>query len=99
MSIELPNFKREDGWWENADAASLHEANYEAAGFVRVDQPERGDMIVMGVGRTAHPNRAMQCYLAKSQIRSGLGPFCCTTCTGGRRRSSSSAASGSTEHA
>lgn len=58
MRIELPNYQRTDGWWENADNASLYEANYEAAGFVRVNQPKRGDMIVMAIGRTAHPNHA-----------------------------------------
>lgn len=36
----------------------MYEANYEAAGFVRVNQPQRGDMIVMAIGRTAHPNHA-----------------------------------------
>jgi proteasome lid subunit RPN8/RPN11 len=56
--LEFEAFKREDGWWESQDAESLYEANYEAAGFVRVDRPQRGDMIVMTVGRTAHPNHA-----------------------------------------
>lgn len=56
--IEFEDFKREDGWWESAEATSMYEANYEAAGFVRVDLPRRGDMIVMAVGRTAHPNHA-----------------------------------------
>lgn len=58
MGIELPNYQRTDGWWESAENASLYEANYEAAGFVRVDRPQRGDLIVMQVGRTAHPNHA-----------------------------------------
>ncbi|MDR8383951.1 C40 family peptidase [Pseudomonas sp. JL2] len=56
--LEFEAFKRSDGWWENKNNASLYEANYEAAGFYRVDQPQRGDMIVMEVGRTAHPNHA-----------------------------------------
>lgn len=50
--------KRDDCWWESAVHISLYEANYEAAGFVRVDQPERGDLIVMAIGRTVHPNYA-----------------------------------------
>jgi proteasome lid subunit RPN8/RPN11 len=56
--LEFEAFKRADGWWENAESASLYEQHYEAAGFVRVDRPQRGDLIVMHVGRTVHPNHA-----------------------------------------
>ena len=56
--MEFEAFQRTDGWWESAENASLYEANYEAAGFVRVDRPQRGDLIVMHVGRTVHPNHA-----------------------------------------
>lgn len=56
--LEFEVFQREDGWWEKADGPSLYEQAYGAAGFVRVDQPQRGDMIVMAMGRTAHPNHA-----------------------------------------
>jgi proteasome lid subunit RPN8/RPN11 len=51
-------FQREDGWWEDAAGPSLYEQAYARAGFRRVDQPRRGDLIVMAVGRTAHPNHA-----------------------------------------
>ena len=56
--LEFEAFQRTDGWWESTENISLYEANYEAAGFVRVDRPERGDLIVMQVGRTVHPNHA-----------------------------------------
>lgn len=56
--LEFEAFQRADGWWESKDNASLYEANYEAAGFYKVDQPRRGDMIVMEVGRTVFPNHA-----------------------------------------
>lgn len=56
--LEFEAFKRADGWWERKDSPSLYEANYEAAGFYRVDQPQRGDMVVMEVGRTVYPNHA-----------------------------------------
>lgn len=56
--LEFDAFKREDGWWEQADGPSLYEQAYEAAGFERVGTPQRGDMIVMEVGRTKHPNHA-----------------------------------------
>ncbi|WP_223514312.1 C40 family peptidase [Pseudomonas sp. GL-R-26] len=81
LGLEFEAFKREDGWWESADAVSLYEANYEAAGFVRVDHPQRGDMIVMAVGRTAHPNHA-GIFLGADPVLPGedsdtfgLGPF------------------------
>lgn len=56
--IEFEAFHREDGWWEQADGPSLYEQAYEAAGFERVGTPQHGDMIVMDVGRTKHPNHA-----------------------------------------
>lgn len=43
---------------QSAENASLYEENYEAAGFVHVDRPQRGDLIVMQIGRTVHPNHA-----------------------------------------
>ena len=56
--LEFETFQRTDGWWESSENASLYEQHYEAAGFMRVDRPQRGDMIVMQVGRTVHPNHA-----------------------------------------
>lgn len=56
--LAFPRYEREDGWWEKAEGRSLYEHHYEAAGFYVVDQPRRGDLIVMAVGRTAHPNHA-----------------------------------------
>ncbi|KTC36158.1 hydrolase Nlp/P60, partial [Pseudomonas sp. ABAC61] len=79
--LEFEAFKRDDGWWEQAAGPSLYEQAYEAAGFYRVDQPQRGDMIVMAVGRTAHPNHA-GIYLGSDPALPGedsgtfgLGPF------------------------
>jgi len=56
--LKFQAYAREDGWWEDAGGPSLYEQAYEAAGFYQVDEPQRGDMIVMAVGRTAHPNHA-----------------------------------------
>lgn len=56
--LEFERFARQDGWWEQADGPSLYEEYFEAAGFYQVDAPQRGDMIVMAVGKTAHPNHA-----------------------------------------
>ncbi|PMV79612.1 MULTISPECIES: C40 family peptidase [unclassified Pseudomonas] len=56
--LEFEAFRRADGWWESKDNTSLYEANYEAAGFYKVDLPQRGDLVVMEVGRTVYPNHA-----------------------------------------
>ncbi len=56
--IKFDKFEREDGWWEVEDGPSLYEEFYEGAGFYLVDKPQPGDMIVMQIGRTFHPNHA-----------------------------------------
>ncbi|CAI8749201.1 hypothetical protein EMIT048CA2_140022 [Pseudomonas chlororaphis] len=48
-------FLQASRWWEDPAGPSLYEQTYEAAGFVRVDQPQRGDMIVMSVGTVNRP--------------------------------------------
>lgn len=58
MDLEFPAYAREDGWWEQAEGPSHYEDLYEGAGFYQVGRPQRGDLIIMGVGRTAHPNHA-----------------------------------------
>lgn len=56
--IQFERFEREDCWWENKDGPSLYEEFYEGAGFYLVDEPQPGDMIVMQIGRSYHPNHA-----------------------------------------
>ncbi|WP_248917055.1 C40 family peptidase [Pseudomonas entomophila] len=56
--LTFPAYAREDGWWEDPQGPSLYEQAYADAGFVRVDAPRYGDLIVMAIGRTAHPNHA-----------------------------------------
>lgn len=56
--IEFERFEREDCWWEKKDGKSLYEDFYEGAGFYVVETPQAGDMIVMQIGRTYHPNHA-----------------------------------------
>ncbi|MNM44597.1 NlpC/P60 family protein [compost metagenome] len=45
MDIELPDFPREDGWWNTGQ--ELYRDLYKVAGFYPVDVPRQGDMIVM----------------------------------------------------
>lgn len=79
--LTFPAYAREDGWWEDAQGPSLYEQAYATAGFIRVDAPQRGDMIVMTIGRTAHPNHA-GIYLGsdprlpgETWSPTGAGPF------------------------
>ncbi|MCG8292370.1 MULTISPECIES: C40 family peptidase [Pseudomonas] len=56
--LTFPAYAREDGWWEDPQGPSLYEQAYADAGFVRVQAPRHGDLVVMAIGRTAHPNHA-----------------------------------------
>lgn len=56
--LTFPRYQREDGWWEVKDGPSWYVDQFEAAGFYQVNSPEPGDLIVMQIGRTFHPNHA-----------------------------------------
>lgn len=56
--ITFPKYKREDKWWESKDSTSFYEEFYEEAGFRLVNTLEPGDMVVMQIGRSYHPNHA-----------------------------------------
>lgn len=60
--LQLPNFERQDLWWEDEAGPSLYEDNFKAAGFYQVTEARRGDMLVLQIptpGRNCfHPNHA-----------------------------------------
>jgi proteasome lid subunit RPN8/RPN11 len=56
--ITFEDFQRDELWWENKDSVSLYEHHYKSSGFYQVESPEPGDMIVMQIGRSYHPNHA-----------------------------------------
>lgn len=56
--IEFPHYERKDRWWEEKETTSFYEEFHEAAGFYEVSEPQPGDMIVMQIGRSYHPNHA-----------------------------------------
>lgn len=48
LGIEIPDFERPDDWWNKPECGELYLDNFEAAGFVRVDDgPRYGDVILM----------------------------------------------------
>lgn len=77
-NLKFERFHREDGWWEIKDGPSLYIDQFEKAGFYQVSKPEIGDMIVMQIGRSYHPNHA-GIYLGNTSKFEGLelygGPF------------------------
>ena len=58
LSVELPDFEREDGWWERG--GDLYRGGLAAAGFevVATTQPQRGDGLLMRVASRDVDNHA-----------------------------------------
>ena len=80
--LHLPDYPRHDLWWEDKNGPSLYEQHFAEAGFYQVDTPQRGDALVMMLGRSYHPNHAA-IYLGEDGSLSsepaaalgGSGPF------------------------
>lgn len=84
--IQLPDFQRPDLWWEEPHSPSFYEDNYAACGFERVEQPRRGDLLVLQIpspGRPCHHPNHGAIYLGDDPSFSsepapplgGSGPF------------------------
>lgn len=67
LGIELPDYEREDGWWDRGQ--DLYADNFEGAGFYPVDPSDlrQGDLIVMQV-RSEKANHA-GVYLADGVLK------------------------------
>jgi len=59
--IILPDFDREDRWWENADGPSLYAENFKQAGFHQIEphQVRKHDVMLCYWGQTQHVNHAL----------------------------------------
>ena len=57
LNIEIPNFDREDKWWENSVGPSMYTDNFEKAGFQQVQDYKYGDVLLFSV-RSDHSNHA-----------------------------------------
>ena len=59
--IILPDFERDDKWWENADGPSLYAENFKEAGFVPIEasQVRKHDVMLCYWGQTQHVNHAL----------------------------------------
>lgn len=56
--ITFKSYPRKDRWWEDKDSKSFYEELYEEFGFYEVNDLKPGDMVIMQIGRTYHPNHA-----------------------------------------
>lgn len=56
--ITFKKYEREDNWWEQKETTSFYEEFHKEAGFYEVTDLKPGDMIVMQIGRSYHPNHA-----------------------------------------
>lgn len=59
LGIKLIDFERVDRWWESKENKSLYLDGFSEAGFIEVDQPQYGDVMLCRVGRTEHVNHAV----------------------------------------
>lgn len=64
LNIEIPDFKREEEWWTKG--YNLYMDNFEKAGFIKVDNIEPHDVIIMQCGAKV-PNHAAV-YLGDTRI-------------------------------
>lgn len=57
--INLPDFHRDDGWWDHGQ--NLYLNNISDHGFFRVDSPQPGDVILICVGSSTPNHAAIYC--------------------------------------
>lgn len=80
-NLKFPRYEREDAWWEVKDGPSHYEDLFESAGFYDVtgEDLQVGDLIVMQIGRSYHPNHAGVYLGVTSEFEDlklgGHGPF------------------------
>jgi len=76
LKIELPDFDRPDDWWAQPDAPELYLDNFEAAGFMRVEnglnyELRYGDVMLMQY-RSERTNHA-GVYLGDAELKTNPG--------------------------
>lgn len=59
LGVYLPDYEREDAWWESKESKSLYLDGFGEAGFVEVNDLQYGDVMLCRVGRTEHVNHAV----------------------------------------
>lgn len=75
LGITLKNYDRDDKWWENPDAEPLYLKNFTDAGFVEVDTPKYGDVILFSIHST-HSNHAGIYLESNGELKSERSESC-----------------------
>lgn len=78
LGITLPDFVRQDRWWENAEGDALYENNFKDAGFVAIEasQMQRHDVLLCYWGNTSHVNHALIYLAGDGKLKSEDTPPC-----------------------
>lgn len=70
LGIAIPDFERDDKWWEKPNAASLYEDNFASAGFMPVNDLQYGDVLITTYGDSLYPNHALVYLASQGQLKS-----------------------------
>ena len=76
LGVHLPDYEREDAWWESKESKSLYLENFEKEGFVEVNDLQYGDVMLCRVGRTEHVNHAIIWLGDQTELKSEQTEAC-----------------------
>ena len=76
LGINLPDYEREDAWWESKESKSLYLDNFGKAGFIEVNDLQYGDVMLCRVGRTEHVNHAVIWLGDQTELKSEQAESC-----------------------
>ena len=76
LGIDIPDYERQDLWWESKENPSLYLDNFEKEGFIEVDEPQYGDVLLCRVGRTEHVNHAIIWLADNPELKSEQTEAC-----------------------
>lgn len=76
LGISIPDYERQDLWWESKENPSLYLDNFEKEGFIEVDEPQYGDVLLCWVGRTEHVNHAIIWLADNPELKSEQTEAC-----------------------
>lgn len=79
--IALPDFEREDLWWNDRNHAPLYADNFKAAGFVEISREEiqKHDVLLCYWGDTVHVNHALIYLGSNGELKSEKTEDCVGT--------------------
>ena len=76
LGVHLPDYEREDAWWEHKESTSLYLDNFEKEGFIEVTDLQYGDVMLCRVGRTEHVNHAIIWLGDQTELKSEQTEAC-----------------------